>query len=68
MILRVTEQGGEQLRYLAELGLIPGTTVELVAHAPFDGPVSLRIAGRDHALSRSFASALLVGPPEPERS
>lgn len=61
-VLRVTEQGCEQLRYLAELGLVPGATVELVAQAPFAGPVSLCIAGRPLILSYRFAEALVVGP------
>lgn len=61
-ILRVTEQGVEQLRYLAELGLVPGASVELVARAPFDGPVSVCVADRQQVLSHRFAEALIVNP------
>ena len=67
-LIRVTTQGEAELRYLAELGLVPGATVELVMMAPFDGPVSLRVAGGQHVLSRSFAEAFVVTQPETERN
>lgn len=42
-IVRVRDQHAERLRYLAELGLVPGTSVRLVAAEPFEGPMSLQI-------------------------
>src|SRR5262249_52543938 len=48
-------------RYLAELGPVPGCEIVLTALAPFDGPVTLRSASGDHALSRELAGAIGVG-------
>ena len=39
-IQRVGDRDAEQLRYLAELGIVPGRQVEVVARAPFDGPIA----------------------------
>jgi DtxR family Mn-dependent transcriptional regulator len=59
-IVRVRDQGADRLRYLADLGLIPGATVEVTECAPFDGPVSLRIGGATYALDRRMARTIEV--------
>ncbi len=46
-IVRVSDQHAERLRYLASLGLVPGTFVQIVAVAPFEGPVSVRVGESD---------------------
>src|SRR5579859_1852663 len=42
-ILRVNDQDPEKLCYLGRLGLYPGTSVQVVERAPFDGPVRLQV-------------------------
>jgi DtxR family Mn-dependent transcriptional regulator len=42
-IRQVGDKDPERLRYLAELGITPGTDVRVVARAPFGGPITLRI-------------------------
>lgn len=59
-IVRVRDQGADRLRYLADLGLTPGATVEVTACAPFDGPVSVQIGGAVHALDRRMAQTIEV--------
>lgn len=59
-VARVCEQQADRLRYLAELGLVPGANLEIVESAPFDGPVSVRVADRIHALDRRLARMILV--------
>jgi DtxR family Mn-dependent transcriptional regulator len=59
-IVRVRDQGADRLRYLADLGLTPGATVEIIACAPFDGPVSLQVAGTQHVLDRRLARTIEV--------
>jgi DtxR family transcriptional regulator, Mn-dependent transcriptional regulator len=54
-VSRVPDGDPELLRYLAELGLVPGSVVEVVAHAPFAGPVTVRTDRGDHAISRELA-------------
>jgi DtxR family transcriptional regulator, Mn-dependent transcriptional regulator len=42
-IAEVDDSDSERLRYIADLGLVPGVLVRLVQRAPFDGPLTLRI-------------------------
>jgi DtxR family transcriptional regulator, Mn-dependent transcriptional regulator len=44
-IVCVNDEDPERLRYLAELGLVPGVVVTLVSRQPFGGPLSFRYAG-----------------------
>jgi DtxR family transcriptional regulator, Mn-dependent transcriptional regulator len=60
VITRVRDQQPERLRYLADLGLVPGATLEVVASAPFDGPVSVGVAGQVHPLDRRIAREIYV--------
>jgi DtxR family Mn-dependent transcriptional regulator len=57
-ISRVPDGNPELLRYLAELGLLPGSEVEVVAQAPFGGPVTVRTAHGEHAISRELADRI----------
>ncbi|MCG8347613.1 MAG: metal-dependent transcriptional regulator [Chloroflexales bacterium] len=59
-IARVQDQNADRLRYLADLGLVPGALVEIIASAPFDGPLSVRIGSAAHALDRRMAQMILV--------
>ncbi len=57
-IARVPDGDSELLRYLGELGLVPEASVKMVAHAPFGGPVTVRTASGDHAISRELADRI----------
>jgi DtxR family Mn-dependent transcriptional regulator len=57
-ITRVPDGDSELLRYLGELGIVPDASVEMVAHAPFGGPVTIRTASGDHAISRELADRI----------
>jgi DtxR family transcriptional regulator, Mn-dependent transcriptional regulator len=59
-IRRVPDTDEDVLRYLAELGLMPGEEVELLLSAPFGGPLTLRSRGGDHAISRELAAGIGV--------
>ena len=39
----VSDQDPELLRFLADLRVVPGAAVQIVARAPFEGPLSLRV-------------------------
>ncbi len=60
-VCRVPNDDPELLRYLGELGLVPGSDVEVVSLAPFAGPVTVRTARGDHAISRELADEIAVG-------
>ncbi len=48
-ISRVRSHESEKLQYIASMGLMPGTGFEIVARAPFNGPMRLRL-GRDEVV------------------
>jgi DtxR family Mn-dependent transcriptional regulator len=57
-VARVPDGDSELLRYLGELGLVPDARVEVVAQAPFGGPVTVRTASGEHAISRELADRI----------
>jgi DtxR family transcriptional regulator, Mn-dependent transcriptional regulator len=57
-IARVPDGDSELLRYLDELGLVPDASVEMLAQAPFGGPVTVRTAAGEHAISRELADRI----------
>ncbi len=44
---RVDDRDPARLRYLAELGITPGTAIEVVGRAPFDGPITVRLGASE---------------------
>ncbi|HEY3379848.1 MAG TPA: metal-dependent transcriptional regulator [Armatimonadota bacterium] len=60
-ILRcVVDESAAMLEYLIALQLLPGVRVTVCAHAPFDGPLTVEVDGKRHAVSRQMAAHLLV--------
>ena len=57
-ISRVPDGDSELLRYLGELGLVPDAHVEMLAQAPFGGPVTVRTESGEHAISRELADRI----------
>jgi DtxR family Mn-dependent transcriptional regulator len=60
IVRRVPDSDRELLRYLDELGLVPGEGVEVRSRQPFDGPIVVRARGADHAISRELAARIGV--------
>jgi DtxR family transcriptional regulator, Mn-dependent transcriptional regulator len=50
VISRVSTHDIDKLAYLGELGLKPGTRFQLLARAPFNGPLQLRLANDETAM------------------
>lgn len=59
-VVRVADQNAERLRYLASLGLTPSRQLEVVAVAPFDGPISIKIDNVVHPIDRRLARVIHV--------
>ncbi|MGQ9550897.1 MAG: metal-dependent transcriptional regulator [Candidatus Bathycorpusculaceae bacterium] len=59
-IVKITEERSDLLSYLYNMGLLPGTSVEIVEKAPFEGPITLKVGGITRALSRTVASVIQV--------
>lgn len=67
---RVSDRDGDRLRYLAELGVTPGTQLEVVGREPFEGPITLRVGtGQERIVGPALASEVLVAqlPPRTKR-
>jgi DtxR family Mn-dependent transcriptional regulator len=60
VVAKIKDETPEVLEYIAALGLLPGTSIEIVEKAPFDGPVTVKVGGANHALSLSMASNIWV--------
>jgi DtxR family Mn-dependent transcriptional regulator len=59
-LARVSDSEPEMLRYLAKLGIEPGTHLDVVDRQPFGGPLTVRADGREQALGRELARAMRV--------
>ncbi|HEY2732722.1 MAG TPA: metal-dependent transcriptional regulator, partial [Polyangiales bacterium] len=59
-VQRVGDRDPRQLRYLAELGITPGREIRVLEHAPFDGPISLRVGRAVRAIGAGLARQILV--------
>ena len=62
IVQRVSDDDPDLLRYLAELGLIPGALLQVEAVAPFGGVYTVRIGEQMHAIGDAVAQAVLVRP------
>lgn len=59
-VTRVSDRNPSLLRYLAGISLQPGAHVSLVARAPFEGPLTLRIGNAEHAVGPALAAQVVV--------
>ena len=56
---RVDERQPERLRYIGSIGLTPGVAVTVLDRQPFEGPITIRAAGRTHVIGRELGQVLL---------
>ena len=59
-VRRVNDDNPEMLRYLADLGLVPGAPVSVVTKEPFGGPLRLKVAQTEHYIGREVACNIFV--------
>jgi DtxR family Mn-dependent transcriptional regulator len=62
VLRRVRDADPAALRYLADLGLMPGAGVAIVERAPFNGPLTVRVGSAEHVLGRELCGTILVEP------
>ena len=60
LILRIEKEEPALLKYLAALGLLPQTRVDVEEIAPFGGPILIRVGTSRYALGRKVASKIFV--------
>jgi DtxR family Mn-dependent transcriptional regulator len=61
-VTRVSDRDPAQLEYLGSLGLYPGAEVELIERLPFEGPLRIRVAGKDAVLGPPLARQVSIEP------
>jgi|YNPNPStandDraft_1061719.scaffolds.fasta_scaffold112037_1 DtxR family Mn-dependent transcriptional regulator len=61
-VLSVPERDPDLLRYLGQMGLEPGATVQVESRAPFGGVLTLVVGGVRHALGKEVAQEIRVQP------
>jgi DtxR family transcriptional regulator, Mn-dependent transcriptional regulator len=59
-VCRVADEDAERLRYLAEVGITPGTVVKVVGREPFDGPLTLQLPDGRRTIGRGLAEQVLI--------
>ena len=59
-ITRVTTREFDRLQYLEALGLLPGTELDLIHVAPFDGPMQLKLDNEYRIIGNNLAQLIRV--------
>ena len=59
-VTRVRDDDPAFLRYLAELGISPQTTLAVTDKSPFDGPIHITVGKRSHALGKNVTDKIFV--------
>lgn len=60
VVVRVPEEEPGMLAYLDKLGLRPETPIAVEEAAPFDGPLTVRVAGVQQVIGRQLAGRVIV--------
>lgn len=58
--VRISDSDPEMLRYLADRGIAPGASFEVIEKQPFDGPIFARFGDEVHVLGGALAHAMRV--------
>lgn len=57
---RVSDRDPAALRYLRQLGVVPGVSIEVEEKEPFGGPVWVRVGRQRHAIGHDLATSVFV--------
>lgn len=60
VVSRVRTHDLDKLRYIAEIGLVPGTPFHLLSCAPFKGPLRLEMKPHDHIIGHELSQSIWV--------
>ncbi|ARA93223.1 DtxR family transcriptional regulator [Rhodothermaceae bacterium RA] len=63
VVQRVSDADPDLLHYLEEVGLMPRATLKVLAKAPFDGPITVRLEGTEQVIGHAVARNVFVVPP-----
>ena len=60
VLTHIPDENTELLSYLARLGMLPGTKIEIEEKAPFSGPMMVKVSSNSYPLSLDVASGIYV--------
>jgi len=60
VVRHLSDTNTELLRYLEDLGLLPGAEAVILEKAPFSGPLTLHITGDKHVIGHEVATHVFV--------
>jgi DtxR family Mn-dependent transcriptional regulator len=63
-IIRIDQPELILCEYLEERGMLPGKILKIVDEAPYNGPFTVEIDGKEIALGREISSRIMVNPLE----
>ena len=58
--------GGALRRRMMDMGIVPGVELEVVRHAPFGGPLQVRLKGYNLAMRRGECAKIIVSEKDPQ--
>lgn len=61
-VLRIDQPELTLCEHLEERGIFPGTILKIVDEAPYNGPYTLELGGKEIALGREISARILVQP------
>jgi DtxR family Mn-dependent transcriptional regulator len=61
-IVRIDQPELILCEHLEERGLLPGTVLKVIDEAPFNGPYTLSVAGKEISLGREISARIMVHP------
>lgn len=59
-VTRMRTREADRLKYIEALGLLPGSTLDVIHKAPFDGPMQLKIGEEYRIIGHSLAELIRV--------
>ena len=65
-VVKLADESPEVIRYLEEVGLVPGARLRMTRREPFGGPVTVETEKGERAIGRELAQKVWVEPMEAE--
>lgn len=62
VVMRVTDEDPEMLRYLGDLSVVPGKRVTVRSRAPYGGPITLAVGRQELSIGPALAAHVLTTP------
>ncbi|MCJ7714990.1 MAG: ferrous iron transport protein A [Anaerolineales bacterium] len=61
-IIRIDQPELTLCEHLEERGILPGIIIKIVDEAPYNGPYTVELGGKEFALGREISARIMVYP------